>query len=204
MNSPEETSDASHPDACYKAKQDALRFLSYRARSRAEVRRRLEKSHSLPVIERVLGDLGARGYLDDAAFAREWRRQREARRPRGQGVIRQELLRLGVEPGVIQDALAGFDAADNAYRAALALAQRLTGSNYPRFRKRVWSHLQRRGFDHSVISDAVGQLWRQLADPLHGHVDADGEGQQGKWESQWADRRADEEGYHHRAAGNPC
>ena len=180
MNTPRETGGVSHPDACYKAKQDALHFLSYRARSQAEVRRRLGKSYSAAVVEMVLAELRAKGYLDDAAFARDWRRHREERRPRGQGVLRQELLRLGVEPVVIQEALADFDAAGSAYRAALVLAQRLTGSDYPQFRKRIWSYLQRRGFDHSVISDVVSQLWRQLADPQYRIVDADPQEQQGE------------------------
>ena len=163
----------------------------------------MEKSYSLTVIEQVLTELGAHGYLDDAAFAREWRRHREERRPRGQGVLRQELLRLGVEPEVIQEALAGFDAIGNAYHAALALAQRLTGSDYPQFRKRIWSHLQRRGFDHSVISDVVSQLWRQLADPLNGRIDAQGEEQQGNGESEVVDRRADDKSAQHGTTGDP-
>jgi regulatory protein len=195
MNTPKKTGGVSHPDACYKAKQDAFRFLSYRARSQAEVRRRLQKSYSFAVIEQVLGALEAQGYLDDAAFAREWRRHREERRPRGQGVLKQELLRLGVEPGVIQEALAGFDAPGNAYRAALVLAQRLSGTDYLQFRKRVWSHLQRRGFDHSIISDVVSQLWRRLADPEHRVVDAHPQEQQREnVESEGVDGPAYEEG----------
>ena len=169
-----------HPEACYKAKQDALRFLSYRARTQAEVQRRLGKNYPTSVVNTVLGQLSAQGYLDDAAFARDWRRHREERRPRGQGVLRQELLRLGVDPGVIQEALAGFDANGNAYRADLAVARRLTGSDYTQFRKRVWTHLQRRSFDHSVISDVVNQLWRELADPQNCVVDAEPQEQQGE------------------------
>jgi regulatory protein len=171
MNSPMETEGDSHQAACYKARQDALRFLSHRARSEAEVQRRLEKSHSHPIIEQVLREMREQGHLDDAAFAREWRRHREERRPRGQGIIRQELLRLGVEPEVIREALTGFDAADNAYRAALAPARRLKGNDYPRFRQRLWSYLQRRGFDHSLISDVVSRLWGELAEPQDCVVD---------------------------------
>ena len=204
MNNPDEAGGVSHPDVCHKAKQDALRFLSYRARTQAEVRRRLGKSYPLPVVETVLGELGAQGYLDDAAFAREWRRHREERRPRAQGVLRQELLRLGVEPEVIQQALAGFDATGNAYRVALVLARRLTGRGYPQFRKRIWSHLQRRGFDHSVISDVVSQLWRQLADPQHCVVDPDAkEHQRENSESEGVDEPICEESERHRASGNP-
>ena len=174
MTSPTESGDAGGRAA---AKQHALRFLAHRMRSNAEVRRRLERSYSSDIVEQVLEELQAQRYLDDDAFAQAWREHRERRRPRGQMVIRRELLRLGVEPEVIQGALEGFDANDNAYRAGLTLARRLAGSDYTRFRQRLWPFLQRRGFDHSVIQDVVRQLWQDLADPLHGGVDTDAEEQ---------------------------
>ena len=198
MDSPEETGDDSHQLACYRAKQVAFRFLSHRARSQAEVRHRLVKTYPLPVVEEVLCELRAQGYLDDAAFAREWRRRREESRPRGQAIIQQELLRLGVEPEVIQDALDGFDAADNAYRAALIPARRLDDSDYPRFRQRLWAYLQRRGFDHSIISDAVSRIWRELTDPQHSIVDTEPQEQQREnVELDGADGQTYEEGENH-------
>ena len=181
-------------DAFSKASQDALRFLAYRARSKAEVRRRLGKSYPSGIVESVLAHLQRRGYLDDEAFARQWRWHREQRRPRGQGVIRQELLRLGVEPEVIREALADFDATDNAYRAGLTFARRLDPSDHNRFRQRLWPFLQRRGFDREVIQDVTSRLWQELADPLHGRVDAEEEEQQGKeGESEGVDRPTDDE-----------
>ena len=170
-----EIGDEGNHAARNKAKQDALRFLAYRMRSHAEVRRRLEKSYSSQVVEQVLEELQAQHLLDDAAFAQEWRRQRERRRPRGQIAIRQELLGLGVEPEVIREAFEGFDATDNAYRAGLDFSRRLAGSDYSRFRQRLWPFLQRRGFDHAVIQDVVRRLWQDLADPLNGSVDAEEE-----------------------------
>ena len=156
------------------------------------------KSYPLPVVEEVIGQLQSQGYLDDAKFAQEWRRHREEHRPRGQGVIRQELLRLGVEPEVIREALAGFDAADNAYRAALIPARRLNSSDYPRFRQRLWSYLQRRGFDHSVISDVVSRMWRELTDPQHRVVDAEPQEQQREYaEAEGVDGPTYEEGENH-------
>lgn len=170
-NAPRDAVDVSLNEAHYKAKQAALRLLSYRARSRVEVRRRLEKSYPPAVIEQVLAQLSDQVYLDDAAFAREWRRSREERRPRSQRALEHELLRLGVEREIVQDALAGYDAAGNAYRAALRLAHRLNDADYPEFRTKVWRHLQRRGFETSIITDVVGRLWRELADPHHCAVD---------------------------------
>ena len=154
-----------------KARQHALRLLSYRARSHNEVRRRLEKSYPPAAIEQVLEQLSAQGYLDDAAFAGQWRRSREEHRPRSRQLLERELLRMGVEREIIRVELAGYDEAGNAYRAALRMAQRLDDSDYPAFRAKVWRHLQRRGFETSTVSDVVRRLWRELADPHHGAVD---------------------------------
>ena len=170
-NVPGDANDASLSGAYYKAKQTALRLLSYRARSRAEVRRRLEKGYPPAVIEQLLAQLEAQGYLDDVAFARDWRRSREERRPRSQRALQRELLSAGVEPETVHDALADYDDAGNAYRAALRLARRLNNSDYPEFRTKVWRLLQRRGFEASTIRDVVDRLWRDLTDPYHRAVD---------------------------------
>ena len=86
-----------------KATNAALRLLAYRSRSEAEVRRRLLGRFTGEVIDRALSDLRRQGLLNDAAFAKEWREQREKFRPKGPAVIRQELQRLGLNREVIQD-----------------------------------------------------------------------------------------------------
>ena len=154
-----------------RAKEAALRFLGHRCRSESEVRLRLGRHYGNNVIDRVVENLKARGYLDDVAFARQWRSSRERNRPRGQGLLRQELLRLGVAPDVVREALQDFDGADNAYRAGWNLARRLAESDYSEFRRRLWAHLQRRGFESAAIGEAVQRLWGELADPLHRYED---------------------------------
>ena len=155
------------------ARDAAFRLLRYRARSEAEVRNRLGRRYGPEVIDQVITSLHDQGFLDDAAFASQWRDHRERRSPRGRGLLRQELLRLGVSPEVVREALADFDAEDNAYRAGRGLAVRLADGEKSQFRQRLWAHLQRRGFDSGVIGEAVQRLWEELADPLDGHVDAD-------------------------------
>ncbi len=86
--------------------------------------------------------------------------------------MRQELLRLGVEEEVVKEALAGFDAGGNAYRAAQSFAQKLKLSDYPQFRRRLWGYLYRRGFDSTVTGDTIRRLWRELTDALDRGVDS--------------------------------
>ena len=167
---------AGDADSTYvKAKNAALRLLTYRSRSEAEIRRRLQGRFTGEVIDRILSDLRRQGLLDDAAFAREWREQREKFRPRGPGIIRQELQRLGVDREVIRDALADFDAAANAYKAGSRYAAKLPVQDAAAFRRKLGGFLHRKGFDGEVIGQTVERLWRELFDPLHSGVDADGQ-----------------------------
>lgn len=191
-NRPHEPTDATFN----RARTAALRFLAHRSRSEAEVRRRLESAHTGEVVDRVIAWLRDQRYLDDAAFASEWRRQRELRRPRGQGLIRRELSRLGVSREMVETALEGFDDAENAYLAAQKPAARLKDTGYARFKARLWGHLQRRGFQADVIGKTVQRLWDELTHPLDGRVDADSHAEQSEehshaYEAEWRDRPAD-------------
>lgn len=172
MHPPEPSSQHGEEVSLARARQSALRSLAHRPRTEAQVKRLLEGRYSPQIVQKVIGQLREQRYLDDAAFAQEWRRHREQHRPRGPRLIRHELLRLGVEPEVIQAALEGYDAERQAYRAGRVLAFRLTGSDYRDFRQRLWAYLQRRGFDPAVIDEAVKRLWGDLPDFLNGGVDA--------------------------------
>ena len=162
------------------AQDAALRFLSYRPRSEAEVRRRLSRHYPPELIERVIAALREQRYLDDVTFARYWRDNREQHRPKGQVALRQELYRLGVPRETVEEALEGFDAEANAYRAGSKLARRLAGIDYPTFRQRVSGYLQRRGFGSAVVRETVARLWRELPDPLYRNQDADEDENQSK------------------------
>src|SRR5918992_4946910 len=87
------------------AKDAALRLLAYRARSAAEVRRRLSRRYPPDVVEKVVESLRETGHLNDQSFTRFWVQNREQHRPRSQRLLRQELLRLGVSGDVIRETL---------------------------------------------------------------------------------------------------
>ena len=196
------------PQTLAKARQAALKFLSYRNRSRSEVQLKLLQRYPSEVVEQVITRLLEQNYLDDAAFAIEWLRQRERRRPRGQSVLRRELLGLGVDREVIQDALEGIAETDNAYNAASAIARRLTkanaGSGYGAFRQKLWAYLQRRGFDNSSIRSTVERYCSELANLLNGGVDTESEDQPAQGSKQRSDDDSgNQECADDRSAGDP-
>ena len=158
-----------------KARNAALRLLSYRSRSEKEVQRRLQGRFSEETVERTVSELRNQGLLDDEAFAKAWREKRETFRLRGSAVIKQELQRLGVDREVIRETLSSFDASANAYQAGSKYAAKLSLEDGAGFRRKLGGFLHRRGFEGEVLGQTVERLWRELLDPLDGGVEGDGE-----------------------------
>ena len=159
----------------FKAKNAALRLLSYRSRSEKEVQRRLQGRFTKDSIDRTVSNLRDQGLLDDVSFAKNWREQREKSKPRGPAVIRQELQRLGVDQEIIRETLSDFDTSSNAYRAGSKYATKLPLDDSAVFKRKLGSFLQRRGFQGEVLSQTVERLWRELLNPLDGCVDSEGQ-----------------------------
>jgi len=80
----------------------AARFLEPRARSVAEVRRRLTGAgYQVVLVEGVIERLLEFGILDDAAFAQAWIESRDRARPRGERAMRSELALKGVDREIV-------------------------------------------------------------------------------------------------------
>ena len=86
----------------------AARFLEPRARSVAEVRRRLTGAgYRADLVEGAIERMLELGMLDDEAFARAWIESRDRARPRGERAIRQELGLRGASTGATIDLVLG-------------------------------------------------------------------------------------------------
>jgi regulatory protein len=148
----------------------ALRFLESRARSEAEVRRRLTTAGYRPeLVDGAISRLAQLGILDDEAFARAWVESRDRARPRGERALRRELSLKGVEREVLDEVLEDRrDAAgDDGTNVDLEAARRLLARNArslervpdPRARRqRAYALLARNGFDPDVCREAVREL----------------------------------------------
>jgi regulatory protein len=157
----------------------AARFLEPRARSVAEVRRRLTGAGYRPdlvdgAIERML----ELGMLDDEAFARAWIESRDRSRPRGERAIRAELAQKGVDRSTVdlvlgerREAAAGVpgdaDGDGVAVSADEAAAERLVARNARSLariadlrqrRQRAYALLARNGFDPEVCRTVAGRV----------------------------------------------
>jgi regulatory protein len=106
--------------------EKALRFLSYRPRSKREAELYLKRklsttqttktnpnSKSQPkekIIRPILQKLEKEKYLDDREFARWWVEQRtKARIPKGERIIKSELFSKGIARNIIEEAFSDFE-----------------------------------------------------------------------------------------------
>ena len=161
-------------DQGFRARDAALHLLAHRARSRAEIRRRLGQRQLEPrVVEDTVAWLVERGYLDDAAFAEAFIRDRLRFRPRGRMALRAELRKKGVDERVAAEALdrvmgeeevnerdLAVDAA-RAWARKNATAVRSAGrsrEDRQRARRRLYGHLARRGFAPDAVRAGVDDV----------------------------------------------
>lgn len=149
-------------DSRERAYQQALLFLSYRARSEAEIRQNLRK-HEIPedVIEQTLERLRENRLADDDKFARAWVENRNTFRPRSRRALSVELRQKGLSDEAAQSALAGLDEEALAYEAGLKKARRLQVLEWNEFRRKLSEFLARRGFPYSVIAPIVARIWNE-------------------------------------------
>lgn len=177
-------------DSRERAWNQALLYLSYRARSENEIRQNLNK-HEIPdaVIEETLERLRREGFANDKKFASAWVENRSTFRPRGRRALAMELRQKGIDDSTIQNVLEDVDDEALAYEAGQKKARKLTeaalrplsgdrqaqGGDWNEFRKKLSEFLARRGFSYSVIAPVVKRLWSEVHTEGEEHITDDEE-----------------------------
>jgi regulatory protein len=152
-------------DSQEKAYQQAMLFLSYRARSETEIRKNLEK-HEIPqaVIDETVERLRQARLVNDEQFAQNWVANRSEFRPRSRRALTVELRQKGLAEADIKSAIEAVDEESLAYAAAQKRVRRLDGLTWPEFRKKLSEFLARRGFGYEIIAPTVKRLWAERDD----------------------------------------
>lgn len=163
-------------DAEVTIREAALNLLSHRARTRAELRRKLVGKGFVPArVDPCLDRLAERGLLDDGAVAAAFVRDRLRHRPRGKARLTQELRAKGVDDAVarrtvdhvlrdeeVTDAELARRVVDGWLRrqgSAVrdALAAPIRTKERERAERRLRGYLARRGFTGPAVSHALGE-----------------------------------------------
>ena len=146
------------------ANEVALTYLSYKARTEQEVRRKLaRKDFEEAVADRTVARLHELGYLDDAAYARSYVEGRFRNRGYGPQRLRRDLKKRGVAARHIDAALEEVLEEDEVVDAARGHAEkrwrRLAREPDPyKRRQKLTDYLLRRGFAYETIRRVVEEI----------------------------------------------
>ncbi len=147
------------------ARDAALRLLSQRAHSRAELGRKLVRRGYVPEdVEGAVTRMAELGYVDDRAFAEGHVRRRSS--TRGPLALSAELAARGVDRRDAEAAVRGFDQAAQ-LASARHLAERLYAARafagFSEMLDSIGAKLVRRGFPPGVVRAACRAVWDQRA-----------------------------------------
>ena len=156
----------------HRARAAALDYLTYGAKTTAEVRRKLRsKGLDEAAVEDALAHVVRYGYLDDAAYARAYARGRFAGRGHGPQRLRADLLRRGVPREAVNAALDELAEAEDLAEAARHHGRRrwhaLARETDPRKRKqKTMDFLVRRGFAFDLAREVTDALARSEGEEI--------------------------------------
>ncbi|MDI6799262.1 MAG: regulatory protein RecX [Actinomycetota bacterium] len=140
----------------------ALKYLSFRNRSRREISDYLaKKGHDEDTISDILVRLAGSALVDDRTFCRDWIESKKRGRPVGPNRIRFELTKKGISREMIDGCLDEFYSADEEGVLAASLAKRFdkTAKDPIRQRKRLGDYLISRGFSLEVASRVSKEIY---------------------------------------------
>lgn len=132
----------------------ALRLLSQREHSRAELERKLAKYEDVPgTLAAALDELAAKDFINEARVVQSVVHQRAPRM--GAARVRQELQQKGVDPAAIAEALAGLQESETS-RAFEVWRRRFEAPPQDaKERARQMRFLMARGFSGAVVAKVL-------------------------------------------------
>ena len=161
-------------DADVRVREAALNLLSYRMRTRSELKRRLRQKDFRPArIDLCLDQLEAKGFLNDEAAAAAFIRDRLRHRPRGKARLSSELRAKGLDADTVNrvindvfenegtdDLLLARQVAEGWLRrqnqdTVKTLADTAHSQSREKVRRRLYGHLTRRGFRGDALRTAI-------------------------------------------------
>ena len=152
-------------DSLEVAYQKVIRYLSYSRRSTQEVQHYLEKQDvSAEITEQVVERLQRTGLINDEHLARDWVDNRSDNRPRGRRALVYEMKHKGIPDQDIQQALSDWDEDEMADQAARKYARKINNLDWIDFRKKMYAHLARRGFNYETAAPVVSRIWQEISE----------------------------------------
>ncbi|MBT6717558.1 MAG: regulatory protein RecX [Nitrospina sp.] len=151
------------PESLKRAKSHALRYLSYRDRSKWEITEHLKKKeHPHPVIQQTLDYLTELNYLNDQRFALQWGQYKINKKKLGKNRLYVELLNKGIDKEILENTINTLYEDNPEIELAAQCARKkwntLKGVEEEKKKRRLVQYLQRRGFSADIIYNSLGKL----------------------------------------------
>lgn len=148
------------------AKEFALKLLSFRPRSKKELKDRLKKKGFVEeIIEQTLHRLEELNLIDDQKFASMWVEEKLRYRPTGRRVLERELYLKGIEKDIIQEVLdevySGLDEKELALKILEKKKKQYAKLDEDVAKRRINNLLLRRGFSYQTIA-SIFYKWKEL------------------------------------------
>lgn len=148
--SPDEISLIKEFEVLTDAKEKARNYISYRERSKKEIKDYLtNKGVKEEIAEEVIADFEKADLIDDHRFANVWIKDRNKNNPKGNFALKMELKDKGIEESEIENLLQSVDEKGNA-RKAFEKAVKKYGKNKAS-KEKIFQYLERRGFKIQTI-----------------------------------------------------
>jgi regulatory protein len=141
--------------------QKALKYISYKPRTKFEVVKKLKESDfDEDIISIVLEMLVEKGYVNDLQYAKNWVENRSVYKPRSKKLITWELKNKQLGEDIIREVTGEMMPEEKlAILAAEKYARRLSGCEKEVFFRRLSGYLIRRGFSYSTVNSTVQTIW---------------------------------------------
>ena len=145
-----------------KAKNQALKYITIRMRSRLEMVQYLrKKDYSAEIIQQVLEFLEHYNYLDDTHFCRLWIEDKMRFHPCGRQKMKMELRKKGISSTIIEEVLPEVYPEEEECALALQLAEKhqCKTEQDDAQRGKMGRYLYSKGFSAGIIENVLDDLF---------------------------------------------
>lgn len=149
-----------------KAYTSALKLLSYRPQSCLEIKQKLFKKYTNPIIDEIIKKLIERNLINDQDFANLWVKERSKTKLRSRRHLISELYKKGIDKETISNAINLTVLDDTEIESATKLLiKKLKQLNTTEVSEKAKIYLARKGFDYKTILVAQEKI-KDLKDEL--------------------------------------
>ncbi|MED4475622.1 recombination regulator RecX [Oceanobacillus caeni] len=149
-------------DSIQKSYTMAIHFLSYRMRTKKEMREYLVKKEVIPeqitiIMERLIKEK----LLDDKLFAEMFVRTRMNTSSKGPLLIKKELIEKGVTSAIVEEAIHLYPYEAQFEKVSKMLEKKINAGKRESYKQQIQklqANLLQKGFSQAVISDAISQM----------------------------------------------